>query len=201
LHSNRLEAEREIFCFFLNFFFQTEEIENFGKTKTELEAELKETRKGLGAKQEEINVVLAEITKLKASLEVEAPKKVEEKTKALNAEQENLNVCIKDVEAKKAGRQLRKNELSKGVTFYKERLGLSFERMPDNSLSFRLTLIDPENPARPFSFAVLVNSKNVYEVLRCEPKVDYDTLLGQLNKTNDFSAFVQQMRRLFKKMV
>lgn len=36
------------------------------------------------------------------------------------------------------------NELSKGVTFYKERLGLAFERMPDNSLSFRLTLIDPE---------------------------------------------------------
>jgi hypothetical protein len=73
--------------------------------------------------------------------------------------------------------------------------------MPDNSLSFRMTLIDPENPARPFTFAVLVNSKNKYEVLRCEPKVDFDPLLSSLNQDNNFSVFVQNMRRLFKKLV
>jgi kinetochore protein Spc25 len=91
--------------------------------------------------------------------------------------------------------------LSSKVTFYKQRLGLSFERLPDNSLSFRLTLIDPENHQRPFTFSIIVNSKNRYEVLRCEPKVDYAPLLSKLNETNNFSLFVQQMRRAFKALV
>ena len=169
--------------------------------RTKLEAVLQEAQKGLLSKQEDVNKVLGEVQELKNTLETELPQKIQAKTEQVDQEQENLNERKKEVDAKKEGRMLRKNELSKGVTFYKERLGLSFERMPDNSLSFRLTLIDPENPGRPFTFAVLVNSKNRYEVLRCEPRVDYEALLNNLNETNNFSSFVQQMRRLFKKMV
>jgi hypothetical protein len=169
--------------------------------RTQLEVVLEETKKTLQVKQGEINQVLEEVQQLKSKLNSEVPAQIGDKAKEVEQEQENLNVRRKEVETKQAGRLLRKNELSKGVTFYKERLGLSFERMPDNSLSFRLTLIDPENPVRPFSFAVLVNGKDRYEVLRCEPRVDYESLLVNLNETNNFSTFVQQMRRLFKKLV
>ena len=181
--------------------FFAAEIENLNTQKSQYEASLQETKKTLSVKHAEIDAVLEEVQKLKEKLTAEVPKQMEEKKKAVDAEQENLEKCKKDVEDKKAGRMLRKNELSKGVTFYKERLGLSFERMPDNSLAFRLTLIDPANPARPFTFAVLVNKQNRYEVLRCEPRVEYESLLTDLNETNNFSTFVQHMRRLFKKMV
>ena len=179
----------------------TEEIDILSSQRTQLEVLLEETKKTLQVKQGEINHVLEEVQQLKGKLDSEVPAQIGEKAKLVEQEQENLNSRKTEVQAKQAGRMLRKNELSKGVTFYKERLGLSFERMPDNSLSFRLTLIDPENPARPFSFAILVNAKDRYEVLRCEPRVDYESQLVNLNESNNFSTFVQQMRRLFKKMV
>lgn len=131
----------------------------------------------------------------------ELPQHLNQKSQMVAKEESDLIVRRKDVEEKQDGRLLRKNELAKGVSFYKERLGLSFERMPDNSLSFRMTMIDPDNHARPFTFAVLVNSKNRYEVVRCEPKVDFGPLLKDLNENNNFSSFVQNMRRLFKALV
>ena len=190
--------------FSLLFFFLKKnvgQLEQLKQEKAELETRLDETKKHQGSKKSEVDAVLADVANLKLTLTTELPLKLAEQNKKLEQEQIALQACRKDIQAKMEGRQLRKNELSMGVTFYKERLGLAFERMPDNSISLRMTLIDPENPARPFSFAVLVNSKNKYEVLRCEPKVDYDQLLANLNQDNNFSVFVQSMRRLFKKLV
>jgi len=155
----------------------------------------------LTTKVSESNVLQTEIDGLKNLVLKELPERNTAIAQTVEQQLAEVAACRRDLEAKQAGRQLRKNEMSKGVTFYKERLGLSFERMPDNSLSLRMTLIDPENWARAFSFAVLVNSKDKYEVLRCEPKVDYDALLTELNDTNNFSQFVQKMRRKFKALV
>ncbi len=171
------------------------------ETKAELEQRLAETKKQLGTKKTEVDAVLSEVANLRKTATVEVPAKLAEKSKALEDEQRALEVARRDYEAKRVGRELRKNEMSKGVTFYKERLGLAFEKLPDCSLSFRLTLIDPENPQRPFSFAMFVDQSNVYHVLRCEPRVEFDPLLAQLNRDNKLSVFVQHMRRLFKKLV
>ncbi len=207
LDTGFLQKQHTKFCFvFLSTFFfffkkNVGQLEQLKQEKAELETRLDETKKHQGSKKSEVDAVLADVANLKLTLTTELPLKLAEQNKKLEQEQIALQACRKDIQAKMEGRQLRKNELSMGVTFYKERLGLAFERMPDNSISLRMTLIDPENPARPFSFAVLVNSKNKYEVLRCEPKVDYDQLLANLNQDNNFSVFVQSMRRLFKKLV
>ena len=98
------------------------------------------------------------------------------------------------------GRNLRMNEMSMGLPFYQDRLGLTFERLPNKALKFRFTLIDPENHSRPFEFAVRVEH-NTYRVLRCQPRVQYDKLLAELNETNAFGTFVKAMRAKFKALV
>lgn len=152
----------------------------------------------LGEKRQEIEQVMGEVTNLREKIDTEMPQKIGEKAKVVDQELKDLEKQKENVQEKQQGRALRKNELSKGVTYYKERLGLSFERMPDNSLSFRMNMIDAVNPSRPFTFAILVNQSNVYEVVRCEPKVDYEKMLSQLNNSNDFGQFVKQMRTKFQ---
>ncbi len=145
--------------------------------------------------------MLAEVANLRKTAQEEVPAKLSDRSKQLETEQRALEAARRQVEEKREGRELRRNEMAKGIPFYKDRLGLAFERMPDGSLSFRLTLVDPQNPARPFTFSLLVTAQNTYQVLRCEPRVEYDALLGQLNQDNDLSVFVRQMRRLFKNLV
>ena len=142
--------------------------------------------------------MMSEVTNLKKKIDTEMPQRIGEKARVVDQELKDLEDQRNNVAEKKQGRELRKNELSKGVSYYRERLGLSFERMPDNSLSFRLTMIDAENPERPFVFAVLVNKNNKYEVVRCQPQVSYDKMLLELNETNNFGKFVQQMRAKFQ---
>jgi flagellar biosynthesis GTPase FlhF len=171
------------------------------QSKAELEARLAETRKELSSKKSEVDAVLAEVANLRKTAQEDVPAKLSDRNKQLESEQRALEMARRQVEEKREGRELRRNEMAKGIPFYKDRLGLAFERMPDGSLSFRLTLLDPQNPARPFTFALLVTPQNAYQVLRCEPRVDYDALLGQLNRDNDLSVFVRQIRRLFKNLV
>ena len=180
---------------------KTEEVAARKQSKAELEARLAETKKELSSKKSEVDAVLAEVANLRKTAQEEVPARLSDKSKQLEAEQRALEVARRQMEEKREGRELRRNEMAKGIPFYKDRLGLAFERMPDGSLSFRLTLVDPQNPARPFTFALLVTPENTYQVLRCEPRVNYDPLLGQLNQDNNLSIFVRQMRRLFKMLV
>lgn len=87
--------------------------------KSELEVRLTETKKVQGSKKEEVDAVLADVANLKATLSTEMPMKLADQKSKLEQEERNLEACRKDVEAKKEGRQLRKNELSMGITFYK----------------------------------------------------------------------------------
>lgn len=82
----------------------------------------------------------------------------------------------------------------------------------DNSLRFCFTKIDPTNPARRFIFSVYVDDNDMYKgmcfkshfcntllVLECNPRIDdLVTLVDKLNTTNNFSAFVQSIRKQFK---
>jgi hypothetical protein len=89
-------------------------------------------------------------------------------------------------------------ELTKGVAFYK-RLGLEFEKIHDERLRLVFTLIDPLDPSRPFAFNVRVSeADDAYSVDGVDPPVPgVPELVAQLNRDNDFSRFVQLMRRRF----
>jgi Chromosome segregation protein Spc25 len=94
--------------------------------------------------------------------------------------------------------QYQMTELERGEAFY-QRLGLKFLRADDDRVRLIFSAIDPADPAREFSFAVHVSPDEVYTVSDCAPPVpNLAALVDTLNRTNDFSAFVQRMRAAFK---
>ena len=55
---------------------------------------------------------------------------------------------------------------------------------------------------RAFTFYVYVDSSDRYHVVKCEPEVhDVQSLVDALNTSNDFSAFVRNMRKRFQQLV
>lgn len=91
------------------------------------------------------------------------------------------------------------NELSKGVAFFKDRLGLDITPTDDQKLRVTFTCIDPLNASREYSFMVHIDSADQYQVNDLSPPLDsIDVMLKELNTTNNFSLFMQRMRRAFK---
>lgn len=94
-------------------------------------------------------------------------------------------------------------ELTRGVAFYR-RLGLEFDKIHDDKLRMVFTQVDPADPARRFAFTVWVTPAETYaldDVAPALPPGVAPALLAELNAGNDFSAFVQRMRRAFKALV
>lgn len=81
-------------------------------------------------------------------------------------------------------------------------LGLRFDRIPGDRLRVTFTSVDPLRPAREFSFALHVSEVEVYTVSECVPPIpELPALVEELNRSNDFSSFVQAMRAAFKARV
>ena len=60
--------------------------------------------------------------------------------------------------------------------------------------------MDPEDPARQFSFVLQVDDLDRYEVCNCEPSLDASVILEvtkNLNDTDDMSYLVRKMREFF----
>lgn len=92
-------------------------------------------------------------------------------------------------------------ELQKSLSFYRK-FGLNFEKVANQKLRLTFTLIDPRDHAREFWFSLQVNGHDQYRVDECSPPVEaLPMLLANLNASNDFSAFVIEMRKAFKAMV
>ena len=94
-------------------------------------------------------------------------------------------------------------EYARGLDAYK-RLGLVFENVAgeagaSNNIRCVMTLINPSDPGARYCFEVHVSpSDDTYAVTSCQPPVAaLPTLVAQLNATNQFSVFIQLMRREF----
>eukprot|EP00547_Thalassionema_nitzschioides_P016067 CAMPEP_0194234380 /NCGR_PEP_ID=MMETSP0158-20130606/2106_1 /TAXON_ID=33649 /ORGANISM="Thalassionema nitzschioides, Strain L26-B" /LENGTH=238 /DNA_ID=CAMNT_0038967529 /DNA_START=37 /DNA_END=753 /DNA_ORIENTATION=- len=92
-------------------------------------------------------------------------------------------------------------DLTKGIINYNY-LGFNFVKAPENGLCFSFTEIDKDDPKKTFSFTLGTNEYNEYEIYECNlNKEIVDELLHHLNKTDDLSYFVMQMRRAFLDML
>jgi len=95
-------------------------------------------------------------------------------------------------------------DLTVGMILYK-RLGLTFEKGDNGSLRFVFTMIDRNDPDRPFTFKLCVNDEALYEIKECHPPLGAGTiirLVDELNESHDgstdgFSTFVRGMRNAF----
>ena len=88
-------------------------------------------------------------------------------------------------------------ELTKGITCYR-RLGLDFEKVQDDKLRLTFSALDAAAPDATATLSVRVSAGDKYEVDGVSPPVEgLAGLVAELNAGNDFSLFVQRMRKAF----
>ncbi len=102
--------------------------------------------------------------------------------------------------------RLQLTEYARGLDAYK-RLGLAFENVAgeagaSNNIRCVMTLISASDPSARHCFEVHVSpTDDTYAVTACQPPVAaLPALVAQLNATNQFSHFIQLMRREFVAM-
>ncbi|NWY76478.1 SPC25 protein, partial [Erithacus rubecula] len=89
-------------------------------------------------------------------------------------------------------------QLSKITALFKEHLGLEMRRIHDEQLQFIFRHIDHKNPDKPYICTLHINEQGDYEVTSCTPPLDCIAELQlKLRETNNFSAFVANIRKSF----
>ena len=68
-------------------------------------------------------------------------------------------------EASMSSKQQKLAELDKGCALYRQRLGLTFERVGDERLRLTFVNIDATNPMKPYAFQVFVDGGDKYHVI------------------------------------
>lgn len=97
------------------------------------------------------------------------------------------------------------DDLTRGVVNYKK-LGLDFTQTgQDSELTLNFTEIDPDDPSKNFSFVLLVNDDEKYDIANCKPQIDameLEDILEELNESGgeDISILARRMRRAFKEV-
>uniref|UniRef100_A0A7S3PMG5 Kinetochore protein SPC25 n=1 Tax=Aplanochytrium stocchinoi TaxID=215587 RepID=A0A7S3PMG5_9STRA len=105
------------------------------------------------------------------------------------------------VEKMKKEQEYDTQQLTRGMKLYKM-LGLNFEKVSDDWLKLTFTQIDPNDHSREFFFVVFVDQRDKYHIQEISHSVgDIQSLVDDLNESNDFSRFVRQMRKRFKELV
>ncbi|GFQ97884.1 uncharacterized protein TNCT_392371 [Trichonephila clavata] len=90
---------------------------------------------------------------------------------------------------------------------YKDNLGFEIKPLKggmneeQSEIGFSFNHIDKNNPLETYSF-ILVLIEKTYSVKNCTPSLtEMERLLTELNKTNDLSSFVIQVRRNFMSLL
>ncbi|XP_008836037.1 kinetochore protein Spc25 [Nannospalax galili] len=92
----------------------------------------------------------------------------------------------------------RLKRLQKSADLYKERLGLEIRKIHGDKLQFIFTNIDPKHPESPFMFSLSLNEAKEYEVSDSVPHLEcLAEFQENVRKTNNFSAFLANVRKAF----
>uniref|UniRef100_A0A8C9AMR1 Kinetochore protein SPC25 n=1 Tax=Prolemur simus TaxID=1328070 RepID=A0A8C9AMR1_PROSS len=96
----------------------------------------------------------------------------------------------------------RLKRLQKSADLYKDRLGLEIRKIYGDKLQFIFTNIDPKHPDSPFMFSLHLNEAREYEVSDSAPHLEcLAEFQENVRKTNNFSAFLANVRKAFTAMV
>ncbi|NWV25245.1 SPC25 protein, partial [Origma solitaria] len=133
--------------------------------------------------------------KLKLSQEEEQQKNLTDSIQELKEE------LMKKMEIKSSKNEAAKEKMervSKTKTLFKERLALEMRRIHDEQLQFIFRHIDHKDPDKPYMFTLSLNEQGDYDVTSCTPPLDCIAELQlKLRETNNFSAFVANIRKAF----
>ncbi|XP_055966208.1 kinetochore protein Spc25 [Sorex fumeus] len=96
----------------------------------------------------------------------------------------------------------RLKRLQKSADLYKDRLGLEIRKISGDKLQFIFTNIDPKHPESPFMFSLRLNEERDYEVSDSDPHLEcLAEFQENVRKTNNFSAFLANVRKAFTALV
>ena len=91
------------------------------------------------------------------------------------------------------------NDVTMGVALYRK-LGLEFQKCPNNAMKFTFTQIDARNPKREFYFSIYVDDQDVYQFVESSPEIEASKIIQMMEQINidcDISVFVFKMRKAF----
>ncbi|NXR41045.1 SPC25 protein, partial [Zosterops hypoxanthus] len=138
-----------------------------------------------------------QLTEIKAKINQE-----EEEQKNLNDSIQKLKEELrKKMEIKSSKNKAAKEkveQVSKIKALFEEHLALEIRRIHDEQLQFIFRHIDHKDPDKPYIFTLSINEQGDYEVTSCTPPLDCIAELQlKLRETNNFSAFVANVRKAF----
>ncbi|XP_060136317.1 kinetochore protein Spc25 isoform X2 [Zootoca vivipara] len=88
--------------------------------------------------------------------------------------------------------------LHKSEKLFKERLGLEIRKTGANHLQFIFRCIDHKDLEKPYILTLTINEEGAYEVVSCFPPLDcIEELQQKVRETNNFSAFIANIRKAF----
>ncbi|XP_062861880.1 kinetochore protein Spc25 [Trichomycterus rosablanca] len=97
----------------------------------------------------------------------------------------------------KANKDRLKN-LNKIKDIFQEQLCLEIRKIQGEKLQFIFRNINHKNPQGPYTFVLRISEDGVYQIVSCDPPlVQMDHLERRLQETNNFSAFLANVRREF----
>ncbi|CAL8467196.1 g6732 [Coccomyxa elongata] len=164
-----------------------EEVEQLKKRSIDEGKEVEELHSELRAAEEECEALPKELQEMKAALDRET------------AELQRQESALADKESLREGKL---RSLRQALDLYRARLGLHFRRDNKDELLLVFTHIDPSNHLQEYILGVHVQEDNTYSITKCEPTLEgLDGLLEELNKSNNFSDFVRQLRKRFQQLV
>ncbi|NXG56362.1 SPC25 protein, partial [Hemiprocne comata] len=102
------------------------------------------------------------------------------------------------ISAKNNAAKEKVERLCKAKVLYEERLGLEIRRVHNEQLQFIFRHIDHKDPDKPYMFTLSINEQGQYEVTSCTPPLDCIAEFQlKVRETNNFSAFVANIRKAF----
>nr|XP_033808323.1 kinetochore protein Spc25 isoform X2 [Geotrypetes seraphini] len=145
--------------------------------------------KHIEEKQEEL---LQQVAKLKQNKEHKV-----EQVKSIQSIKDEADRKRASILANKRAIKDRLKELEKSAEVFKERLGLEIRKLHGEKVQFVFRYINPKAPQQPYTFILCIN-EGQYEVLSCDPALEcISELLQNVQKTNNFSAFLANFRKAF----
>ncbi|XP_037678859.1 kinetochore protein Spc25-like [Choloepus didactylus] len=96
----------------------------------------------------------------------------------------------------------RLKRLQKSADLHKDRLGLEIRKIYGDKLQFIFTNIDLKHPENPYMFSLRLNEARDYQVSDSAPYLEHLAEFQEnVRKTNNFSAFLANVRKTFTSMV
>ncbi|NWH60110.1 SPC25 protein, partial [Geococcyx californianus] len=138
-----------------------------------------------------------QFTEIKSSLN-QQEKQNKDLTESIQELKEELLKKKEIISSKNKAAKERVEQLCKSKLLFEERLGLEIRRIHNEQLQFIFRHIDHKDPDKPYVFTLSINEQGDYEVTSCTPPLDCIAELQlKVRETNNFSAFVANIRKAF----